>query len=315
MSAEFDELRPQLRALIASAPAASSPVASSYWRQHLEQFDADDPLRRRSAGRTAFPGLASYSSVRVPDVAFRVVNFLLAPRGRRRIFRSDAYRAVRAVTRRQRRHLDFDAVKHAYVLDTIEHLVSPRASTVCVIGDGLANFVAPALRLSDSYARVISVNLPEVLLADTHLLEEAGIDGRDVRVVRDGAALGAACASPGVRLVLVPAALASALSAVHIDGFVNVSSMQEMHPSVIDDYFSTIRASGGWFYCCNKVSKRLPDGVVTRFADYPWGDARWLLGPEQCPWYLRAPSLRPPFVTHFSPTTHGLASYAGRVVS
>ncbi|MFM9085163.1 MAG: hypothetical protein ACKORC_01650, partial [Acidimicrobiia bacterium] len=100
----------------------------------------------------------------MPRSLFTLANVTLAPRGHRGVFRSRAYQAVRDVTRRQRRHLDFDAMKHAYVLDLLERRLAPRRATVCVIGDGLANFVAPALELSDSFARVVSVNLPEILL-------------------------------------------------------------------------------------------------------------------------------------------------------
>ncbi|MFM8388192.1 MAG: hypothetical protein ACKOA5_02985, partial [Actinomycetota bacterium] len=76
-------------------------------------------------------------------------------------------------------------MKHAYVLDLLERRLAPRRATVCVIGDGLANFVAPALELSDSFARVVSVNLPEILLTDLQLLEETGMDAESIRLVTD----------------------------------------------------------------------------------------------------------------------------------
>ena len=305
----YATLRTRLAALVAGRDRGAATEVSAYWRQHLAQFDADDPLRRRRSGATSFPGLASYSRAPVPRAVFTLANVILAPRGHRRIFRSAAYRAVRSVTARQRRHLDFDAIKHAHILDMLERQVAPRAATVCVIGDGLANFVAPALELTESYARVISINLPEVLLTDSHLLEEAGVGASCIRLVTDAEQIASAVDDPDVRLILVSASAAEIVRGVRVDGFVNISSMQEMTHSVIGEYFTTIRASGGWFYCCNKVSKRLPDGTIVRFDEFPWGSPRWIVGPEQCPWYRRAFSARPPFVTRFSPTTHALLTW------
>jgi hypothetical protein len=306
----YASLRDELGALVSTERRNASPQVSAYWRQHLANFDASDPLGRRRAGRTTFPGLASYSRVRVPRGVFTVANLAIAPRGHRGVFRSLEYGAVRAVTRRQGRHLDFDAMKHAHVLYLLRRMVGPSDATVCVIGDGFANFVAPALALPAQYRCTVSVNLAEVLLADVVLLEEAGVPAAWIRLVTDSASLRSAVNDPSVRLVLLPAASAEALRAIRIDGFVNVSSMQEMTHDTIAQYFETIRASGAWFYCCNKVSKRLPDGTIVRFDEFPWGSPRYLLGPEPCPWYARAVSGRPPFVTRFSPTMHALVAYA-----
>ena len=201
-------------------------------------------------------------------------------------------------------------MKHAYVLDLLERRLAPRRATVCVIGDGLANFVAPALELSETFTRVVSVNLPEILLADLQLLEDGGLDVESIRLVTDEKEILSVAADSRARLVLVPARAAEIVREIPVDGFVNISSMQEMTSEVIAEYFTTIRASGGWFYCCNKVSKRLPDGTIIRFGEFPWGSPHWIVGPEQCPWYRRAPSSRPPFVSRFSPTTHALVSYA-----
>ena len=59
-----------------------------------------------------------------------------------------------------------------------------------------------------------------------------------------------------------------------IDVFINIASMQEMDPPVVKAYFDDMRAVAVnrqlLFYCCNRQEKQLPDGTVSRFADYPW---------------------------------------------
>ena len=57
-----------------------------------------------------------------------------------------------------------------------------------------------------------------------------------------------------------------------IDLFINIASMQEMDPPVVNNYFNYMRLSNSenvYFYCCNRIEKILPDGTVTKFFEYP----------------------------------------------
>lgn len=86
-----------------------------------------------------------------------------------------------------------------------------------------------------------------------------------------------------------------------MDLALNVASFQEMNPPVIGEYFDDLRAAaagrGLVFYCCNREEKRLPDGTVSRFAEYPWSGSDKILLDELCPWHtgilLGATSLLP----------------------
>ncbi len=92
------------------------------------------------------------------------------------------------------------------------------------------------------------------------------------------------------------------------DVFINIASMQEMDPRQIRDYFNLIKAQnkGTLFYCCNRISKTLPDGTIINFAEYPWGGFETLLD-EICQWHQKYPSSRFPFVRNFDgPTQHRL---------
>ncbi len=48
------------------------------------------------------------------------------------------------------------------------------------------------------------------------------------------------------------------------------------------------------FYCCNHQEKKLPDGNISRFADYPWGDDQ-LIVDSLFPWHQNYYSIIPPF--------------------
>jgi hypothetical protein len=91
---------------------------------------------------------------------------------------------------------------------------------------------------------------------------------------------------------------AEELSEIQISGdfFINIASMQEMNYKQINQYFEIIKnqQSGTYFYCCNRESKKLPDGNVIEFNNYPWNGLEIeMLSP--CPWHLEFPKNRPPF--------------------
>jgi hypothetical protein len=93
------------------------------------------------------------------------------------------------------------------------------------------------------------------------------------------------------------------------DLFINIASMQEMNIEVITDYFKMMREQNKdtLFYCCNRIEKILPDGIVTKFIEYGWKEDDEIIVDEICPWHQRAPKGRPPFVYKFDgPTQHRL---------
>jgi hypothetical protein len=92
------------------------------------------------------------------------------------------------------------------------------------------------------------------------------------------------------------------------DIFVNIASMQEMNLEQINDYFHLIKQNPNQiFYCCNRLSKKLPDESIINFLEYPW-DGFEIIKDELCPWHQKFPSLKPPFIRKFDgPTQHRLA--------
>ena len=96
--------------------------------------------------------------------------------------------------------------------------------------------------------------------------------------------------------VYCPAEDLKTLERFNFDAAVNVASMQEMTQPVLTAYFDFFRKTmqpDNLFYCCNRLSKTLPDGEVSEFYNYPWAnDDRHLLD-DGCPWssYYFAPGV------------------------
>jgi hypothetical protein len=129
--------------------------------------------------------------------------------------------------------------------------------------------------------------------------------------VTDASDLEQAMNDSDVDLVAIQAANHALLRQAPLDLVINIASMQEMDPPVIDSYFEDLRTVSAakrlHFYCCNREEKRLPDGTVTRFADYPWHDSDQVLVDERCPWHQQYYVTRPPFYRNYDgPTRHRL---------
>ena len=113
-----------------------------------------------------------------------------------------------------------------------------------------------------------------------------------------------------VRVVLVQADNAGVIAGAPIGLAINICSMQEMDPAIISDYFNFIRRSGNnatYFYCVNRIEKRLPDGTIVSFFKYPWDEKDKILVDELCPWQQKYYSLTPPFYRPYDgPIQHRL---------
>ena len=303
-------LREKIKYEIVKSNNAENQISSSYWIKHLEGYNSEDPLNRVKDGKTNFPGLASYSKVPIPRILFEFLVRIVKPRSLKLDRRSPALKAAREMVKAQKRHFDFDVMKHVFVFEIFRKLINPKSLNVCIIGDGLGNFVVTALQLQTEFNKIVSINLPEVLLADLSMIEDFGFSESQVRVVGNSAELQSAMCDPEIRLLLVSAQYLELLNDVRIDIFVNIASMQEMNLGVIDKYFSIVKSAKAYFYCLNRAEKKLPDGTVTRFEDYPWGEnASYLLRPEACPFYEYALKFSPPFRTKFPLMMHALVKY------
>jgi hypothetical protein len=171
---------------------------------------------------------------------------------------------------------------------------------VCVIGDGYGYFTL-LLKYLDPDLKIISVNLGKTLFFDV-LSAQKGLPDEETMLLD---AINRQ--KPLVSLNFCEAERYELLCGLPVDMFINIASMQEMDPAIVHSYFDYMHKSSSkevYFYCCNRERKVLPDGTVSQFSDYPWGDARILLD-ELCPWYQKFPTSLPPFWKSFDgPTRH-----------
>ncbi len=189
---------------------------------------------------------------------------------------ADDLRIGHRIARLQNRQFDLDMMRHVLTLSLLRRHLEPGAfRQVVIIGDGYGTMASLILAaFPESWVYV--VNLDPVLALD------------ELYIARTGQLH---------RTTPIRAEEKERLRAVHWRLAINIASMQEMNPLVVQAYMRIIRAQRAWFYCANRLSKRLPDGTVTNFSEYGWTvedlNETKVAGP--CPWHQYYYSPRFPF--------------------
>ena len=289
--------------------------SSSYWDAQHENFDFSDG---------SFSGTGPIGSYRKRS---KIVNFV------HRIFQYKFLRMggkfsefknidllAKEITKRQGRVYDLDVMRHTLSISFIEHhcksLPQVNKRTACVIGDGYA--IATCLLLGSEVNKVILVNLTKTLLVDIHFLKlwlgEERFEST-VSLVTNQQDLSHCINDEDNRVIVIEAKNQELIKYCNIDLAVNIASMQEMNPQVINQYFKDLKDVKNkelYFYCCNRDEKFLPDGTIVRFSDYPWGDATITVD-EPCPWYKDYYSKYPPFFHAYDGhIRHRIVKFKGR---
>ncbi len=134
------------------------------------------------------------------------------------------YQIVDSALLEQRRSLDNDAFRHVSTFLLLDNLIGlSKIKTVCVIGDGQANFTLPALE-SRLFKKVISVKLTEILISDLELIKMSGIEESSISVCDTSEDLCTSLRDKSMQLVIVPASKAKILYNQPINLFVNIAS-------------------------------------------------------------------------------------------
>ena len=194
----------------------------------------------------------------------------------------EAFNHARIISYKQMRNLDLDLLRHVFTFELLKQKVFtyllPQSLKVncCVIGDGQSNFVSLAL-FNSGIDKIISVNLPEVLLNDLTLLQKLRPNQDEYVLVETKKDLNTALNSKNVKIIFVSANDSSILFKANIFLFVNIASMQEMKLASISEYFNIIKSNKAYFYCCNRDEKILSGGEKILFGKYPWGKYKLLL--------------------------------------
>jgi hypothetical protein len=204
--------------------------------------------------------------------------------------------AVENVAGLQKRVMSYNCAKQALCLNSVEKFgVALDGKRVAIIGDG-NGFMGMLLKNLYPNVKIIHINLVKVLMFDL-IFTSLPTNLYKLNVV-----LKSEDYSKTADFNFVPAEEIFDIDLGDVDFFFNIASMQEMDLSVINSYFELIRSQNLekiYFYCCNRVSKKLPDGTVVSFDDYPWLKSDNVLFDEVCDWYSEFPTSRPPFVKEF----------------
>lgn len=260
----------------------NSHTKSSHWSSRLTSFAI---IKSKVKGIHGF----SPRSVRIPIFSYWLHLILQALNFPNFIstYTSKWYSIVDSTLLKQRRCLDNDAFRHVSTFLLLDNLIDlSKIKTVCVIGDGQANFTLPALE-SRLFQKVISVNLTEILISDLELISMSGIEESSISVCDTSEDLCTSFRDKSVSLVIVPASKAQILYNQPINLFVNIASFQEMTLDCISEYFSIIKSSvdGAYLYCCNRESKKLEGGEIINFNYYPWQGYTDIMVDSPCPWH------------------------------
>jgi hypothetical protein len=273
---------------------------SAYWNYEAENFTV--AADGRVEGETVLGSISAKKGLLV-DVAHWVLQapFRWFPSGLSD--RAAIERHARRVADAQARQYTHDMMRQALSVSFARQAAPRGRVDACnlVIGDGFG-VLSSVLLLDDPGVKTICVNLTKSLLIDVtriaRVVPQAAIGlaetPDDVRALLDDAS---------VRVIAVRADDASCLTGQPIGAAFNVVSMQEMPISVIAGYFKLLRSSTAdrvVFYCCNKLTKTMPDGEEIRFDAYPWRDNDTIVSEGPCPWSQWIYDKTPPFWHHRS---------------
>ena len=296
-----------------SRSVSGSDAYSSYWKKWVNSFDFLDPetnLQKIFGDYYTPVRWHSKNTILRILVSLEIfsTNILSSPKYYFAALARPSYWKLSQTCRRQKRHMNFANIIALSAFNFICSKAKPESQTICVIGDGASNFVSLCLSAPEQFKKIISINLPEVHLVEIEMILLSGVDESDLTLVDSKAGVSEFFGSDS-KVAIVSAEDVNCLLGTKIDVFVNVSSMQEMTKEAISEYFDLISRNGALFYCCNRKEKKLPDGTIIRFDEYPWGSAKFLIK-EVCPWMRKTMNLTRPFIRRQEVHVHALAKFA-----
>ena len=204
----------------------------------------------------------------------------------------------RTIARRQSRQFTHDMLRQVLTMALVEHHLESLADSTCnlIIGDGFGVLTTLNL-MAFPERKTVLINLVKPLAADLAWIRRVFPD-LSLALVSNREEMAVALGDPKIRLIAVRADDSSLLDEVPIGIAFNVVSMQEMPLKVIAEYFRVLRVNPApttTFYCCNKLWKRMPDGLEISFQEYPWHIDDEIIVDTPCHWSQWIYSSRFPF--------------------
>lgn len=274
-----------------------SKAASSYWKIWQEEtsfnINYDDNNPSVEFGGTLFGDYEGKKSL--INKTFDLPKILFNRKLKAQLS-SEVLDALNEACDSMNREVSYDCLKQALSLMKIKDSgISLDDKTICIIGDGYG-FLGVLIKKLCPNSKLVCINLGRILTFDL-LLTSTSVPEANLNVASGGLSY-----NPEADFNFIPAEVVDSFEIQNIDLFINIASMQEMDLQYIRKYMSLMRSqrkNKTFFYCCNRVTKTLPDNTVINFADYGWKGEDTILIDESCKWYKTAPMSRPPFIKHF----------------
>ncbi|MCX5715526.1 MAG: putative sugar O-methyltransferase [Candidatus Omnitrophica bacterium] len=280
-----------------------SGITSSYWQEYASQTKVlkkgdDFIISGVSYGQILKRSLPAYIHNIVPGALNKYLmhKYRIDKKVKQRGFQ---------VAYRQNRLFDYNCARQMLCVNSIfKNIGLEKSGMVAVIGDGYG-FTASLIKLLYPQATVICVNLGKMLIVDVLYIKKVFPETRSMLINDKGDFNKCDQGS----ILFLEAEKYQLLYSQPVCLFVNIDSMQEMTEEVIKTYFDIMRSSTveSYFYSCNRVEKKLPDGTVIKFSDYPWDKRDAILIDEKCQWCQKFPLEQPPFWRYMDgPVQHRL---------
>jgi putative sugar O-methyltransferase len=223
---------------------------------------------------------------------------------------TEIHRIGRSIAACQNRLFDLDMLRQVLTMAFIDDLIDLEGlpGIPLVIGDGFGALTALLLSLLPG-RQIMLINLTPVLLVDLTYIRKV-FPLVEIALVESQAQMEAALDQSKETVIALRADFQNFIRHAPISLAVNVSSMHEMQPSIVERYFSNLRSAKGehtYFYCCNRIRKELPDGTVTEFMKYPWHVKDDIIVDELCPWHQKYYIFPPRYLKYDGPIQHRLA--------
>ena len=294
------------------------PESSSHWNYYHTDFGFKE---------NKFTGLVGFGENKKPyEGLFKLIHFLLQypfrKIGKKYSKFNELYQLAKKIRRKQNSAFDLDILRQvislSFFYEKLSEKVEFKNNLTCIIGDGFGSLTTLMLE-SNFSKKIILINLSKTLLVDLWYIKLCVGDGKfneSVCLINNLDKISedekkCLFESDKIKIIAIEAKNHEFIKDFKVDFFINIASMQEMNNSSIRNYFNDIRKSlkkeNVFFYCCNRLIKRLPDGTITKFFEYPWKNDDELLIDELCPWHRYNYQKYPPFYKKYDgPVQHRL---------
>ena len=283
-----------------------SDETSSHWRefgkfQKIKKINGDYVLRGYGFGNNEISNNILLKIIYFfTNIPLKIYLFKLLKNCRRNIVNNMYF-----VVKKSSRLFDYDCARNILTVNLLTQKIPViEAKTFCIIGDGFGG-LGCLLKKTFPKAKILYINLGKNLLFDFYYSKKVfpTMDHSLIRSKND---------TYSKDFNYIEAEMHRKID-IKSDVFVNVHSMQEMRYKEINSYFMMMRKQekDTWFYCCNRISKKLPDGEIINFFEYPWFADDKVIFDGLCPWAQGFPRNIPPFYQKLDgPVHHRLIKFA-----